>query len=80
MHRSNTQNEFLAEKAANFVQYGFSGSRPGPTDAAPPSREEIAKVAYLRAKARGFRPGGELEDWLIAERELNSGQGTGAHS
>jgi hypothetical protein len=71
---------FLADKAASFVHNGFSGARPGPADAAPPSREAIAKAAYLRAKARDFRPGGELEDWLIAERELNSGQGTGAHS
>lgn len=80
MHRSNTQHVVLAEKAANFVQHGFSEARPGAVDAAPPSREEIAKAAYLRAKARGFRPGGELEDWLIAERELSSGQGSGWRS
>jgi Protein of unknown function (DUF2934) len=32
--------------------------------------ERIALGAYQRAQARGFEPGGELEDWLLAEREL----------
>jgi hypothetical protein len=30
----------------------------------------ISKAAYLRAKARGFVPGHELEDWLAAEQSL----------
>ena len=29
--------------------------------------ELIAVQAYLLAEARGFAPGGELEDWLTAE-------------
>jgi len=31
----------------------------------------IAKAAYERAHARNFEPGGELEDWLSAEREVD---------
>ena len=31
---------------------------------------QIALRAYYRAERRGFTPGGELEDWLEAEREL----------
>jgi hypothetical protein len=31
----------------------------------------IAEAAYWRAERRGFAPGGELEDWLQAERELD---------
>ncbi len=31
----------------------------------------IAEAAYYRAEARGFAPGGELEDWLAAEREVD---------
>ena len=31
----------------------------------------IAKAAYQRAHARNFEPGGELEDWLSAEREVD---------
>ena len=30
----------------------------------------IAKAAYFRAQRRGFRAGHELEDWLVAEAEV----------
>jgi len=32
--------------------------------------DRIAVMAYQRAQARGFEPGGDLEDWLLAEREF----------
>lgn len=32
----------------------------------------IAEQAYWRAERRGFAPGHELEDWLHAEREVDS--------
>jgi hypothetical protein len=35
--------------------------------------EHIAIAAYYKAQARGFAPGGELEDWLQAEAELSVG-------
>jgi Protein of unknown function (DUF2934) len=35
------------------------------------SSEAIAVAAYYRAEKRGFAPGGELNDWLEAERELS---------
>jgi hypothetical protein len=36
------------------------------------SREaRIAEAAYWRAERRGFTPGGELQDWLEAEREID---------
>jgi len=31
--------------------------------------EQIAINAYLKAQARGFEPGHELDDWLAAEAE-----------
>ncbi len=31
----------------------------------------IAQAAYARAQARGFAPGGEVEDWLAAEIEVD---------
>ncbi|MBB6094024.1 hypothetical protein HNQ60_002905 [Povalibacter uvarum] len=38
-----------------------------------PSREErIAISAYWRAAKRQFEPGHELDDWLEAEREVDS--------
>lgn len=33
---------------------------------------DIATAAYYRGQARGFAPGGELEDWLEAEREMEA--------
>jgi hypothetical protein len=34
-------------------------------------RAMIAERAYLRAEKRGFAPGGETEDWLAAEVEID---------
>lgn len=37
------------------------------------SREaRIAERAYWRAERRGFAPGGEVDDWLAAEREVDT--------
>ena len=30
----------------------------------------IAETAYFKAKARGFEPGGEIQDWIEAETEI----------
>ena len=35
-------------------------------------RRRIAIAAFYRAEARGFSPGGEVEDWLEAEREIEA--------
>jgi hypothetical protein len=37
-----------------------------------PSREEVAKLAFLYWEARGCTGGSPEEDWLRAERELRS--------
>jgi hypothetical protein len=34
----------------------------------------ISELAYRRAQQRGFSPGGEEEDWLEAEREVDAGR------
>lgn len=34
-------------------------------------RQLIAEAAYLRAERRAFAPGGEVEDWLAAEAEVD---------
>src|SRR5262245_20106155 len=53
--------------------------------AAADRRNMIALAAYYRAERRQFAAGHELEDWLIAEREIDAhlsvrltGQGTDA--
>jgi Protein of unknown function (DUF2934) len=52
-----------------------------PSNAAPPAADEsmrrevrIAVAAYFLAERRNFRPGGELADWLAAEREIDATQ------
>ena len=40
---------------------------------APFERERlIAEAAYFRAERRGFAPGGDMQDWLEAEAEIES--------
>jgi len=51
-----------------------SGSRGADTPERQESAEErharISEAAYRNAGKRGFAPGGELDDWLAAEREI----------
>lgn len=35
--------------------------------------EMIARAAYFRAQQRGFAHGHEMEDWLAAEMEVDTG-------
>lgn len=42
-----------------------------PTISLDRRRGMIAEAAYLRAERRGFAPGGEHEDWLAAEAEVD---------
>ena len=37
-------------------------------------RRRIAEAAYYRAERRGFAPGGEIDDWLEAEKEISSSE------
>jgi hypothetical protein len=44
----------------------------GEVPVAPRERQQlIATAAYFRAQQRGFIPGGELQDWLQAEAEVD---------
>src|SRR3954451_12403047 len=38
----------------------------------------IAETAYFKAKARGFTPGGEVQDWIEAEAEVRNRMRAGA--
>ena len=41
-----------------------------------PSREQmIAEAAYYRAEQRGFVPGHEMADWLLAESDIERALG-----
>lgn len=44
------------------------GARPWPE-----GREARIRLrAYLKAQQRGFAPGGEVDDWIEAEREIDA--------
>jgi hypothetical protein len=45
---------------------------PVPTVSEDERRGMIARAAYLRGQSRGFPPGGEAEDWLAAEKEIEA--------
>lgn len=49
-----------------------SGASPGITVSEDARRAMIAQAAYLRAERRGFTSGGEVEDWLAAEAEVDA--------
>jgi len=52
-----------------------------PPQARIPSGEErgamIAQAAYYLAEHRGFEPGHDLEDWLLAESQIDAAIATG---
>jgi DUF2934 family protein len=41
------------------------------TGGSAPSRLEVARRAYSLYEARGRADGGDVDDWLLAERELS---------
>ena len=53
-----------------------------PVEDRPLSNEDlynlIAETAYFKAKARGFAPGGEVQDWIEAESEVRHRMRAGA--
>jgi hypothetical protein len=52
---------------------GGGGSERNETEQDPAARfRRISELAYRHAQRRGFRPGGELHDWLEAEREVDT--------
>lgn len=49
-----------------------SGASTGITVSAEARKAMIEQAAYLRAERRGFTAGGEVEDWLAAEVEVDA--------
>jgi hypothetical protein len=53
------------------------GSSIDENSALGPSRQQmIAEAAYYRAEQRGFSPGHEMADWLLAESDVERALGT----
>jgi hypothetical protein len=63
----------VGESATHDVQITGSNLEQHEFHSLSESREaRIAEAAYWRAERRGFTPGHELDDWLSAEREVDS--------
>lgn len=53
----------------------FADDRDGhnrPTGPVPDFEIRVAQAAYFLAERRGFAPGFELEDWLVAEAQIRA--------
>ena len=58
--------------AARAPRESLASASAAPRAVTPEARRAmIAERAYLRAERRGFPPGQETEDWLVAEREID---------
>jgi hypothetical protein len=62
------------EHSPNTRTGTHAGSEESLTDvgAARQRYERIAEIAYHCAARRGFVPGGELDDWLAAEKQYDA--------
>ncbi len=63
----------LAPPAARRAGTAKAGSVPRPSAVTGDLRRAmIAEAAYFHAERRGFAPGGEVQDWLSAEAEVDA--------
>jgi Protein of unknown function (DUF2934) len=60
----NTADVIIADITGEGWMASDTGSRQRPT------RDEVAKLAYHRYEVNGRKDGNDIEDWLLAEREL----------
>lgn len=86
MNKQSTPRTGKTRKASSPATAAASAARRKTTtsrrasDASPATKPQvdveirhamIAQAAYFRAEKRGFDGGGELDDWLEAEREIS---------
>ena len=63
----------LTSRAARRTGAAKAGSVPRPIVVTDDLRQAmIAEAAYFHAERRGFAPGGEVQDWLSAEAEVDA--------
>lgn len=65
------------DRGANDRGRQLAQAIPAEPSAADARLARIARVAYSKAEQRGFHSGGELDDWLAAERECDEQEGRG---
>lgn len=68
----------IQKKAALSAQAGQGTNAPGQSEQEARLHRMIAEAAYYKAQARNFAAGGEVSDWLEAEREIRAQYGAGS--
>jgi Protein of unknown function (DUF2934) len=66
----------MSESAADIIVARITGEAwfgKDTTRRAYPTRVEVARRAYSLYEARGCGDGRDVEDWLLAERQLQRG-------
>lgn len=58
-------------KSPSKSRGGAAADHGGASISVDERRQLIAEAAWYRAEARGFAPGGEVDDWLAAEAEVD---------
>ncbi len=61
----------MAKRHSRAAATSINAPRYAPERTTTLRDELIRTAAYFRAERRGFAPGGELDDWLEAEREID---------
>jgi hypothetical protein len=62
----------LASDEARLSSAPSTDAHTSPEHRAEQPHQDIAEAAYLAAERRGFEPGHELEDWLMAEKSIKA--------
>ncbi|AOY59127.1 MULTISPECIES: DUF2934 domain-containing protein [Desulfococcus] len=66
----------MTEKSENSgmeeLQNASADTAASPSMSAEERLQKIALAAYYLAEQRGFSPGGELTDWLEAEKQFDA--------
>ena len=73
---STTERRATPRKTATAVSKGNDTTNAKGKVSPDEMRRLIEITAYFRAKARGFEPGHELDDWVQAEAEVARRLGT----
>jgi hypothetical protein len=63
----------------SIPETSMAAAQPSTSITASDRQAMIATAAYYRAEKRQFAPGGELEDWIAAESEIESLIDSGGH-
>ncbi len=72
MPESKTTNQKRSRKSTSSKKHLQPASTQDSTTTVKKKQHMISEAAYFVAEHRGFTPGSELDDWLLAEAQINT--------